>query len=361
MTFNKLLLAPLLAFTFVFSSCEYFMGKPDITLEEARNTLVAYLMYRQHGGENFEKQLYPDANPVMFDPRDQVIYFALPIAMCDEGTKKTTMQKYVDSLEKVTWSGRNRNNIVGVGRYRAYLSEDLGCACHTPVSNLTIDTAKILHFPYTNATYTITLRELAENLDNRYSYFLTEPSTLQNSMAYYGTLVAMKEEPSLTRLVDTLLQNLMDEEKQREERIQKLLDFVSNDIHSPAVNENGFAPVDPPRRSTETLMFGKGAGENKSILFASLLEQIGEEYLFVIVDSDLSVAIPRGNFPKSNGHIFKWRDREWVSCEPSIPGFKIGIDYIPDYYTFAEITWLQRPSDPRGFYDPRSGKIVPFY
>ncbi|MGE3799645.1 MAG: hypothetical protein AB7H80_01345 [Candidatus Kapaibacterium sp.] len=337
------------------------MGEPDITLEEARNTLVAYLMFRKHGGENFEKQLYPDANPVMFDPRDQMIYFALPEPMCSEATRATTMKKYVDSLEKVTWNGRIRDSIVAVGRYRAYITDEIGCACRTPVTNLTIDTAKLLRFPYANATYTITLRELAENLDNRYSYFLTKPSTLQNSMAYYGVLVSRKEEPSLTRLVDTLLQELPDEEEQREERIQRLLDFVSNDIHSAAVDEDGFIPAEPPRRPTETLMFGEGARENKSILFASLLEQIGEEYLFVIVDSDLSVAIPRGNFPKSNGHIFKWRDREWVSCEPSIPGFKIGIDHIPDYYTFAEITWLQRPSDPQGFYDPRTAKIVPFH
>lgn len=352
--------------TFFLAACEYFQGTPEITLEETRRTVLTYLMARRHGGARFEEQLYPDVNPVMYDPRDDAIYFALPGKDCDPQRRSQILEQYVDTLEQVVWNGMIRDSLVAVGRYRARLSDTVGCVCKIPAGNLSIDMERILSFPYGDVTYAVSLRELAGNLDNRYSYArIAGQRGMRQSFTNYGNLVSRRGEPSLARLTDTLLKDIPDEEERREERIQHLLDFVTNEVGPPESDEEGFERQEPLRRPTETLISGRGNSGNKSILFASLLEQIGEEYLLVYADKtdgvgeDISVAVPRGNFPKSNGHIFSWRKGEWVSCETTVPGFKIGVRHIPDYYAFGQIMFFQRPSDTRGVYHPRSGELIP--
>jgi len=54
------------------------------------------------------------------------------------------------------------------------------------------------------------------------------------------------------------------------------------------------------KRPNEVLMSGQSDCSNKAILLGSLLEQLGEDYLFVYTPDHITVAVKQDGFPASN-------------------------------------------------------------
>lgn len=248
--------------------------------------------------------------------------------------------------------------MIALGSVRRKLSPETGCVCRTHLDNMKVDMEKSLEFSYPDATYTISLPELASFLENKVVYGGENLSTYmmrhlrKQESLNYGYLVARPEEPSLTRLADALLANVPDN---REDRIQKLLDFVSSDI-ALEVEERG--RPEAPKRPNEVLMYGKSDVENKAILFASLLEQIGEDYIIVYAGNSIAVAVPREDFKDENQLSFEWDGTVWLPCAASSPRFRIGLDHIPGFFTEKEITLVQHPEQVGILVDPHTGSVV---
>ena len=352
---------------FAFSTCFLILATAIPGCSEAeseedaanriKRTILLYMMARGHVGGDVEKQLFPDINPTQYNPRDSMLYFSLKEELCDTATRAKVMQVYLENPGRIEWNWR-RDSILALGSVRRKLSPEIGCVCRTHLENMKVDMTKSLEFSYPDATYTISLPELASFLENKVLYggedlsayvirYLRKPGFFN-----YGYLVAHPEEPSLTRLVEELLASVPDK---REDRIQTLLDFVNRDI---ALELEKKSRQEAPKRPNEILMYGKSDVENKAVLFASLLEQIDEEYIIVYTSHQIAIAVPQGDFEDENQLSFEWDGTVWLPCAASSAGFRIGRDHIPGFFTWDEITQVQHPEQEGILIDPHTGSVI---
>ena len=85
--------------------------------------------------------------------------------------------------------------------------------------------------------------------------------------------------------------------------------------------------IDTPggRRSGGNLL-----GRWNTQLLGSLLEQLGEDYLFVYTPDHITVAVKQGGFPASNHLFLPWQGEVWLIAEGTAPGFRIGVDHLQE-------------------------------
>lgn len=103
-------------------------------------------------------------------------------------------------------------------------------------------------------------------------------------------------------------------------------------------------------------MSGESDCSNKAILLGSLLEQLGEEYLFVYLPNHITVAVPQGRFPAANGLSLEWEGRTWVIAEGTAPGFRIGVDRVEEEERFKQFQYVQRPGESAAIFDLATGR-----
>jgi len=172
-----------------------------------------------------------------------------------------------------------------------------------------------------------------------------------------GAYVARHQEPSLMRLVHELLEGVPPNE--HEQRIQRVLDFVSYEIgydHAQAE-----LSVEKMERPNEVLMRGKTDCGNKAVLFASLLEQMDENYLIVYMPNikHATIAVEKRGFETPNEYVFTWDNTEWTLAEPTALGFQIGSSTLLDSgFRLEDITLVQRPWIADHVYNFQTGKQI---
>ena len=144
-----------------------------------------------------------------------------------------------------------------------------------------------------------------------------------------------------------------------EAKIQKLLDFVTEKIEydrSPT-NVDGSTL----RSISEVLHLRRGECSSKVVLYASLLEEIGVDYLIAYAPrgeagGHLTVLVS-GNFPLENGRTLAWRGVMYHVAETTFPRFRIGRTQTPGL-RMEEIEFVQRPGE--AVINLQSGRPLPF-
>ena len=240
------------------------------------------------------------------------------------------------------------------------------CFVSDLIDNIKFDPATILKFPFKQATYTLDMRELEDFLDNK-SIFggrmnaRTEQTRAGQPIVFanHGALVANPQETSLRRFVDELTRDIQpDTEGAREARVQRVLDFVSREIkYDMRATTYNFELL---KRPNEVLMSGESDCSNKAILLGSLLEQLGEDYLFVYTPDHITVAVKQGGFPASNGLFLGWQGEVWLIAEGTAPGFRIGIDHVQEEAKLKQFQHVQRPRDRDVIFDLATGRQLSF-
>src|SRR6185369_1405084 len=94
-------------------------------------------------------------------------------------------------------------------------------------------------------------------------------------------------------------------------------------------------------RPNEVLMTGVSDCSNKAILLGSLLEQLGEDYLFVYTPDHITVAVKQGDFPARNGLSLEWEGQTWLIAEGTVPGFRIGLDRVQEEEPLKQFLYVQ--------------------
>ena len=107
-------------------------------------------------------------------------------------------------------------------------------------------------------------------------------------------------------------------------------------------------------------MSGVSDCSNKAILLGSLLEQLGEDYLFVYTPDHITVAVRQGRFPSRNRLSLEWEGQTWLIAEGTAPGFRIGIDRVREEASFKQFKHVQRPRDRDVIFDLTSGRQLSF-
>jgi hypothetical protein len=208
--------------------------------------------------------------------------------------------------------------------------------------------------------YIITAKELTNYLENSCIYWGYESVILRQRvvMANCGIWVTTKGEPSLQKLVSQIIGDA----STKEEKAQLLLDFVTQKIERDEnAHEQGRERL---KRADEVLMTKMGDCNEKAVLYASMLEQLSIDYVFVYFQNHLAVAVG-GDYGNENSISFKYKGKKFSIAETTITGFRIGksIPIDPDTMhrmKIEDILFIQRPGKNSKIFNAKTGEALEF-
>lgn len=340
---------------------------PPPTVEErTRDTMLAYLTQPGFAGTKVMSQVLGRARLEMLHVPDREVYFSAPPPEREGEPFETMVAQFIIDPKRIEMAKDNGTGQLSVGKYSLRQSSNQHYFFKTPVDNIKFDPAAVLKFPFKLATYTIAMHELTDFVENRSIFGGRMHARMEQTragvpviFANHGALVARPDESSLHRFIDELTRDIpADGENAREARVQRLLDFVSREIvYDQRATTYNFELL---KRPNEVLMSGESDCSNKAILLGSLLEQLGEDYLFIYTPDHITVAVRQGRFPLRNGLSLEWEGQTWLIAEGTAPGFRIGIDRVNEQARFKQFKHVQRPRDRDVIFDLASGRQLSF-
>ncbi|MEP6850961.1 MAG: hypothetical protein ABI999_19040 [Acidobacteriota bacterium] len=331
----------------------------DVIGEEVRDTTVMMLAQPNFTGDQFQKQILGRGRLVKFVWTLKDAYFVYPES--DDKEFEDFLAKYFADRTKIDFA-KAMNGQLSLGGYDIPQSPDIDRFFRTTLNNIKIDPKQTLSFQLKDASYDISLTEIRNLANNSEVYggrlMAQVPVRRDGPMFIFGNhgiMVARPDEPSLKRLTERLLK---DTGPGREERIQRLVDFVSNDIQYSFTEALGTRET--LKRASETLMTGNGDCSNKTILLASLLEQIGEDYILLYCPQHITVAVPQGNFADENKLDFTWNQKPWMIAETTLSGFQVGKTRVRQAEILTHINYVQDPKNADVIFDANSYEVLKF-
>jgi len=327
---------------------------------EIREGMIFMLVQTSFSGDDFRQQLIGKARIAKYAWREKQAYFTFPET--GEEEFQAFLQKYIVDVAKVDF-GKIVDGRIKLDSYELTPSPVASRFFKTTSDNFRLDTSQSLSFPFSTATYKVSLEELNNFANNSQLYGGRMVAKIperrdgpQMVFANHGIMVAKPGEPSLKRLTDELLKDVGND---REARIQRLVDFVSTEIaydFSEAV-----ATREKLKRAPETLMTRSADCSNKTILLASLLEQINEEYILLYCPRHITVAVPQGNYANENKLDFTWNQKPWLIAETTAPGFQIGKTMVLESNRLTNVQYIQDPKNSNVIHDANSYQILDFF
>lgn len=326
---------------------------------EIRNTMVTMLDYQRFSGEEFRTQLLGKGRLERYKKVVDEAIFTYP---------RSSDEEFLEFVNKTFWDitkvefGTEKDGELILADYKAPTSERFGRLFRTTLSNIKIDHRQTLNFPFNTVSYSPTLEEIKNLTNNSQVYggrMITQVPERSFSptiiFANHGIMVAKPGEPSLKRFADELVKNAGTD---RYARIQALVDFVSNEIeysYSEALSRG-----ETLKRGSETLMTRNGDCSNKTILLASLLEQINEEYVLLYTPRHITVAVPQGDFANDNKLDFTWEGKNWLIAETTVPGFQVGKSLVTEPRLLTTVEYVQNPKNAGVIFDANSYEVLKF-
>jgi hypothetical protein len=324
--------------------------------EEIRDTTVPMMAQPLFAGADFAPQILGKGRLQRYDWRSKEVYFSFPQAEPQEFDE--FLGRFFADRQKVE-IGREKAGKIALGDYILTVSPENFYFFRTALANIRIDPNQTLNFPFRTVNYSLSLEELKNYVRNAPVYggkLLAEDTQQPRSeqkivFANHGMMVAKPNEPSLQRLVNELLK---DESIRgdREKRIQRLVDFVSNEIEYSYTE--AVASRETLKRANEVLMTRSADCSNKTILLASLLEQIGEDYILLYCPQHITVAVPQGNYANENKLEFDYENKKYVIAETTVPGFQIGKTRVNELDRLINVNYVQVPKQIDLIFDAKS-------
>ena len=338
------------------------------TLEErTRDAMLACLAQPGFVGSKLGEQVLGRVKLELLQVPDREVYFSTPAPETVDQEFESMIVPFLIDPKRIVKAEDDGTGRLRLGKYSLLRSDDKHFFFKTPLENIKFDPAIVLKFPFKLATYTLSMSELSDFLQNK-SIFGGRINARSEQLragqpivfANHGALVAKPQETSLRRFVDELTRDIPpDGEGAREARVQRVLDFVSREIRYDM--REATYNFELLKRPNEVLMSGESDCSNKAILLGSLLEQLGEDYLFVYTPDHITVAVRQGGFPVRNGLFLPWQAEVWLIAEGTAPGFRIGLDKLRDEKRFKQFRHIQRPRDRNVIFDLNSGRQLSFH
>ena len=327
---------------------------------EIREGMIFMLVQTSFSGDDFRQQLLGKGHIAKYAWREKQAYFTFP--QTSEEEFQAFLQKYIVDVAKVDF-GKIVDGRIKLDSYELTPSAAATRFFKTTSDNFRLDTSQTLSFPFNTATYTVSLDELNNFANNSQLYggklvakIPERRDEPQMVFANHGIMVAKPGEPSLKRLTDELLKDVGPD---REARIQRLVDFVSTEIEYSFTE--AVSAREKLKRAPETLMTRSADCSNKTILLASLLEQINEEYILLYCPRHITVAVPQGNYANENKLDFTWNQKPWLIAETTAPGFQIGKSMVLEPNRLTNVQYIQDPKNSNVIHDANSYQILDFF
>lgn len=347
----------------VYGAVQYFRPEPpsvdDIVAKEIRDNTVMMLDFQRFSGEEFRKQVLGRGVLHSYIRVNDEAFFSYPES--DDAEFSDFASKYFIDPSKLE-HGKESDGMLRIGDYKIPASPQAQRFFRTKLANIRIDPDQTLSFPYTQTDYTLSMKEMNNFINNSSVYggrLVAQQGERTNRpmtvFANHGIMIAKPGEPSLKRLTDALLKDVGPD---RETRIQTLVDFVANEIEYNYTEAVGGRET--LKRANETLMTRNGDCSNKTILLASLLEQIGEEYILLYCPQHITVAVPIGNFPNENNVDFDFNSKQWAIAETTMRGFQVGRSKVDRPEILQLVNYVQDPKSMDIIFDINSGEFLKF-
>jgi hypothetical protein len=340
-----------------------------------RGAAFTYLAQPDLVGRDVERQLLGQMKFVAL--AGDVAYFAAPDGEASPERLSAAAPFLVDP-KRMTLA-REENGFLLLDGLRVLKNANAQMIFKTPLANVKFDPKTELTYRFQRGAYLVTLAEIADLLADRNFRSASQESVLWNDGQRTDCTrrIATASEPTFRRFVGMLTADAPAEGEGRERRIQRVTDFVSQEIQNESSKESfGAGGRNFIRRPNEILMTHGAAGGEKAALLGTLLEQLEEDYLIVYPRAaNPVVAVRQGRFPNKNGLTFVWEGESWTMLDPFVAGFIAGeteydqktADYVAARFgrnesylepaRFARLTdiaYLQRPQT-RKIADVRAG------
>lgn len=335
--------------------------------ENTRYTLLSYLAQPGIAGTGVSEQVLGHVRLELVQLSDREVYFSAPApSLSGETFEAVVARLVVDPKRIVTAQDDDLGGRMRLGTYSLLRTTEKSFFFKTPIDNVKFDPATVLKFTFPQATYTVDMREMSDFIQNKNIFggrlnALTGQKEAGRPVVFanHGALVARPGETSLTRFVRDLTRDIPEDGAgAREVRVQRVLDFVSQEIKYD--QREATYNFELLKRPNEVLMSRESDCSNKAILLGSLLEQLGEDYLFVYLAHHITVAVPQGRFPAANGLSLEWEGQTWLIAEGTAPGFRIGVDRVEDEEQLKQFLFVQRPREHDVIFDLATGRRLSF-
>lgn len=331
----------------------------EILTVEVRASTVMLLDYGSFSGDEFRRQVLGKGRLERYIKVNDEAFFTYP---------QVPDQEFADFISKSFYDitkidhGAEKNGEIWLGDYHAPVSAEMGHFFRTNLANIRVDPRQNLSFAFNEVNYNPSLAEIKDLTNNSQIYggrMITQvpERSFKSAMVFanHGIMVAKPGEPSLKRLAGDILK---DSGPDRETRVQKLVDFVSAEIEYSYTE--ALSRRETLKRADETLMTRSGDCSNKTILLASLLEQIGEPYILLYCPRHITVAVPQGNYANENKLDFLWNDKPWLIAETTLPGFQLGKTKVNDARLLTHVEYVQDPKNADVIFDANSYEVLKF-
>ena len=334
--------------------------------ERTRDAVLSCLAQPGFVGTKISEQVLGAVHLEFVQVSDKEVYFSAPAPEQAGEAFESQVARFTIDSKRIVMAEDDGKGRLRLGKYSLIPSETKHLFFKTPVDNIKFDNGTVLKFPFKLATYTLDMRELEDFLLNKSIFggrmnVRMEQTRAGRSVIFanHGAFVANPQETSLRRFVTDLTRDIQpDAAGAREARVQRVLDFVSNEIKYDM--REATYNFELLKRPDEVLMSGESDCSNKAILLGSLLEQLGEDYLFVYTPDHITVAVKQGGFPASNGLFLGWQGEVWLIAEGTAPGFRIGVDHVQEEARLKQFQHVQRPRDRDVIFDLATGRQLSF-
>jgi hypothetical protein len=314
---------------------------------ELRDTVLSYLAQPQFSGSDFLKRLTGiNGNVEMYDLVEGMVYLSIPK---NEFRGQETIKKLARDPETVQFA-EDRSGVQKLGEYRLYEPDQK--FFRMPSREFRVDGGSVIETVYGKGIipYRVTVAELADYLAWRVTYNGPEYFRYRNAggipyrISNHGAFVAKRGEPSLERFIRPITTRT----KSTDMAVGALLYFVTNYIAYDPLEVMDDAQV--MKRPSEVLLTEKATCSGKTILFASLLEQLGADYLLAYAPGGIGrrghiAVLVAGDFPNYNGYAMTVFGKKYQYAETTARDFLIGRATLTRDLT-KEIRFVQRPGGP---------------
>ena len=330
-------------------------GKSDSVQDDRllRRVIISYMAQQKFSGAEFTKQVTgTDAELEVFNVREGMLYFSIPVASYNE----KTLDMLTLNRAKVEFA-QPEGDKLRLGKY-GYRNPG-HYFFRFPAEHLRVSRDRQVKIDFGNASYDINMDELTGYLTNRnifggFLHFVEGVKQGREAIASnHGVVVAKPGEKSLERLVAGLTQH----QDPIEIKAQKLLDFVTSKVKFDGTTTLYKAEI--LQRPNEVLMAREADCSGKVILYASLLEQWGIDYRILYLDDHITVAV-EGNFPNENGLRFMIDDKPFTIAETTASGFIIGKSRVNKPMRVQNFRYFQKPGPNAKIFDAQTGKEAKF-
>ena len=334
--------------------------------ERTRDAVLSCLAQPGFVGTKVSEQVLGPVHLELFQVSDKEVYFSVPDPKKAGAAFESIVARFITDSKRIVMAEDDGAGRLRLGKYSLLRSNDKYLFFKTPIDNIKFDTATVLKFPFKQATYTLDMHELEDFLLNKSIFGGRMNARMEQTrdgqpviFANHGAFVAKPQETSLRRFVEELTRDIQpNAEGAREARVQRVLDFVSREIKYDM--REATYNFELLKRPNEVLMSGESDCSNKAILLGSLLEQLGEDYLFVYTPDHITVAVKQGGFPARNGLFIAWQKEVWLIAEGTAPGFRIGLDHVQQEAHLKQFKHVQRPRDRDMIFDLATGRQLSF-